>query len=56
MKKFLATMLIVLLAVPAAFADVASERDKTRKGAVIGGVAGAIVGGVLGYNRGSGNA
>jgi outer membrane protein OmpA-like peptidoglycan-associated protein len=56
MKKFLATMLIVLLAVPAAFADVASERDKTRKGAVIGGVAGAIVGGVLGNNRGSGNA
>jgi outer membrane protein OmpA-like peptidoglycan-associated protein len=35
---------------------VASERDKTRKGAVIGGVAGAIVGGVLGNNRGSGNA
>ena len=56
MKKFLAAMLIVLLAVPAAFADAASERDKTRKGAVIGGVAGAIVGGVLGNNRGSGNA
>lgn len=56
MKKFFATMLVVLLAVPAAFADVASERDKTKKGAVIGGVAGAIVGGVLGNNRGSGNA
>lgn len=56
MKKFFATMLIALLAVTPAFADTASERDKTRKGAVIGGVAGAIVGGVLGNNRGSGNA
>lgn len=56
MNKFFATMLIALLAVTPAFADVATERDKTRKGAVIGGVAGAIVGGVLGNNRGSGNA
>lgn len=56
MNKFFATMLIALLAVTPAFADVASERDKTKKGAAIGGVAGAIVGGVLGNNRGSGNA
>lgn len=56
MNKLFATLLIALLAVTPAFADVASERDKTRKGAAIGGVAGAIVGGVLGNNRGSGNA
>jgi outer membrane protein OmpA-like peptidoglycan-associated protein len=56
MNKFFATMLIALLAVTPAFADTATERDKTRKGAVVGGVAGAIVGGVLGNNRGSGNA
>ena len=56
MNKFFAAMLIALLAVTPAFADVATERDKTRKGAAIGGVAGAIVGGVLGNNRGGGNA
>ena len=56
MNKLFATILIALLAVTPVFADVASERDKTRKGAAIGGVAGAIVGGVLGNNRGSGNA
>ena len=56
MNRFFATMLIALLIVTPAFADVASERDKTKKGAVIGGVAGAIVGGVLGNNRNSGNA
>lgn len=56
MNKFLATILIALLTVTPAFADVTTERDKTKKGAVIGGVAGAIVGGVLGNNRGSGNA
>jgi outer membrane protein OmpA-like peptidoglycan-associated protein len=56
MNKIFAAMLIALLAVTPAFADVATERDKTRKGAAIGGVAGAIVGGVLGNNRGSGNA
>ncbi len=56
MNRIFAAMLIVALAVTPAFADVATERDKTRKGAAIGGVAGAIVGGVLGNNRGSGNA
>jgi outer membrane protein OmpA-like peptidoglycan-associated protein len=56
MKRFFAAMLIALLATSAFAADPATTRDKTRKGAVIGGVAGAIVGGVLGNNRGSGNA
>ena len=55
MKQFLASILIALLAT-SAFADVASERDKTKKGAVIGGVAGAIAGAIIHNNRGSGNA
>ncbi len=55
MKKLTAIMLIALLPT-LAFADVASERDKTRKGAVIGGVAGAIAGAIIHNNRGSGNA
>jgi outer membrane protein OmpA-like peptidoglycan-associated protein len=55
MKKLIAIMLISLLST-AAFADVASERDKTKKGAVIGGVAGAIAGAIIHNNRGSGNA
>lgn len=56
MKQFIASLLIALLAGTSAYAgDVATSRDKTIKGAAIGGVAGAIVGGVLGNNRGSGN-
>ena len=55
MKKFLAAILIAFMST-AAFADVASERDKTKKGAVIGGVAGAIAGAIIHNNRGSGNA
>lgn len=55
MKQFLASLLIALMAT-SAFADVASERDKTKKGAVIGGVAGAIAGAIIHNNRGSGNA
>lgn len=51
MKHFIAALLIALLAVPASFADVATERDKTRKGAVIGGVAGAIAGTIIGNNK-----
>jgi len=51
MKKFIATMLIAALFVPAALADVATERDKTRKGAIIGGVAGAIAGTIIGNNK-----
>ena len=55
MKQFIATILVLMLAVPAAFAQV-DNHAKTKRGAAIGGVAGAIVGGVLGNNRGSGNA
>jgi outer membrane protein OmpA-like peptidoglycan-associated protein len=55
MKKSIAVMLIAMLSMPA-FADVASERDKTKKGAAIGAVAGAIAGAVIHNNRGSGNA
>jgi outer membrane protein OmpA-like peptidoglycan-associated protein len=51
MKRFIATMLIAFLLVPAAFADVATERDKTKKGAIIGGVAGAIAGTIIGNNK-----
>jgi outer membrane protein OmpA-like peptidoglycan-associated protein len=57
MKQFIASMLIALLAAPAAFAaDRATSRDKTIKGAAIGGVAGAIAGAIIHNNRGSGNA
>ena len=55
MKQFIAALLIALMST-AAFADVATERDKTKKGAVIGGVAGAIAGAIIHNNRGSGNA
>jgi outer membrane protein OmpA-like peptidoglycan-associated protein len=55
MNKFFAALLIALLAVTPVLADTATSRDKTGKGAAIGGVAGAIVGGVLGNNRGKGN-
>ena len=51
MKRFIAATLIALLATPVAFADVATERDKTKKGAVIGGVAGAIAGTIIGNNK-----
>lgn len=56
MKQLIATLLIALLASPVAFADVATSRDKTAKGAAIGGVAGAIAGAIIHNNRGSGNA
>jgi outer membrane protein OmpA-like peptidoglycan-associated protein len=55
MKQFIAATLIALMATTA-FADVATERDKTKKGAIIGGVAGAIAGAIIHNNRGSGNA
>src|SRR5712691_4952335 len=54
MKHFIASILALLLIVPAAFAQT-DNHAKTKKGAVIGGAAGAIVGGVLGNNRGKGN-
>ena len=57
MKQLIATLLIALLASPVAFAaDNATRRDKTAKGAAIGGVAGAIAGAIIHNNRGSGNA
>lgn len=56
MKKFFAAVLVFAMSVPASFAgDVATSRDKTRKGAIIGGLAGAVLGGVIGNNRGSGD-
>ncbi len=55
MKQFITSILVLMLAVPVAFAQV-DDHAKTKRGVVIGGVAGAIVGGVLGNNRGSGNA
>jgi len=55
MRKFIAIMLVALMTSPA-WADVATERDKTKKGAIIGGVAGAIAGAIIHNNRGSGNA
>ena len=56
MKRFIATFLTLTLAVPVFAGDVATERDKTKKGAVIGAVAGGVLGAVIGNNRGSGNA
>ena len=57
MKQFIASLLIALMAVPVAYAaDPATSRDKTIKGAAIGGVAGAIAGAIIHNNRGSGNA
>ena len=55
MKKFTAALLIAFMSTTA-FADVATSRDKTVKGAAIGGVAGAIAGAIIHNNRGSGNA
>jgi len=53
MKQLIATMLVALLVGTTAYAgDVATERDKTKKGAAIGAIGGAIVGAVIGNNRG----
>ncbi|HET7712051.1 MAG TPA: OmpA family protein [Thermoanaerobaculia bacterium] len=53
MKQFIAALLIALLAVPVtALADEATERDKTKKGAIIGGTLGAVAGAIIGNNRG----
>ncbi len=37
------------------FAQVATQRDKTKRGAIIGAVAGGVLGAVIGNNTGSGN-
>ena len=50
MKKFIATILVTLMSMPA-WADVATERDKTRKGAIIGGVLGTVAGTIIGNNK-----
>ena len=56
MKKIIAVMLVALMSTAAFAQDTATTRDKTKKGAVIGGVAGAIAGAIIHNNRGSGNA
>ena len=57
MNKVMSYLLIFALVGTTAFAaDPATTRDKTKKGAVIGGVAGAIAGAIIHNNRGSGNA
>jgi outer membrane protein OmpA-like peptidoglycan-associated protein len=53
MKQFIATMLMAVLVAPAAFADVATERDKTKRGAITGAIIGAAAGAVIGNNRGT---
>lgn len=55
MKQIIASILVILLVAPVAFAQT-DDHAKTKRGAAIGGVAGAIVGGVLGNNRGKGDA
>jgi outer membrane protein OmpA-like peptidoglycan-associated protein len=52
MKKYIATLLTVLLTTAPVFAQTVDDHGKTKKGAVIGGVAGAIAGAVIGNNRG----
>jgi outer membrane protein OmpA-like peptidoglycan-associated protein len=56
MKKLIAITLITLMSTAAFAQDASTTRDKTKKGAVIGGVAGAIAGAIIHNNRGSGNA
>src|SRR5205085_4382950 len=51
MKKLIATVLTALLAT-AGFAQTVDDHAKTKKGAVIGGVAGAIAGAIIDNNRG----
>lgn len=51
MKKYLASLLTVLLVATPSFAQV-DDHAKAKKGAIIGGVAGTIVGAVIGNNRG----
>jgi outer membrane protein OmpA-like peptidoglycan-associated protein len=56
MKKMMSYMLILaMVSTTALAADPATTRDKTKKGAVIGGVAGAIAGAIIHNNRGKGN-
>jgi outer membrane protein OmpA-like peptidoglycan-associated protein len=50
MKKWMTMFLLTIFVTSTTFADTASERDKTKKGAVIGGTLGAVVGAVIGNN------
>ena len=52
MRKYIATLLAVLLTSVPMFAQTVDEHAKTKKGAVIGGIAGAIAGAVIDNNRG----
>jgi outer membrane protein OmpA-like peptidoglycan-associated protein len=52
MKKYIATLLTVLIAALPMFAQTVDDHAKAKKGAVIGGVAGAIAGAVIDNNRG----
>jgi outer membrane protein OmpA-like peptidoglycan-associated protein len=52
MKKYIATLLTVLMAALPTFAQTTDDHAKAKKGAVIGGVAGAIAGTIIGNNRG----
>ncbi|HEY8848315.1 MAG TPA: OmpA family protein [Thermoanaerobaculia bacterium] len=52
MKTYLATFLALLLVAATGFAQTVDDHAKTKKGAVIGGVAGAIVGAAIDNNRG----
>lgn len=52
MKRLMATLMISLLCVPAAFAQTVDDHAKAKKGAIIGGVLGTAVGAVIGNNRG----
>jgi len=57
MKKMMSYLMVLMLVGTTAWAaDPATSNDKTKKGAVIGGVAGAIAGAIIHNNRGSGNA
>ena len=52
MKTYLATLLTLLLVATTGFAQTTDDHAKTKKGAVIGGVAGAIVGAAIDNNAG----
>src|SRR5438045_1520531 len=52
MKKYLASILTVLLVATTGFAQTVDEHAKAKKGAAIGAAAGAIVGAVIGNNKG----
>jgi len=52
MKKYIATFMAVIFAAAPLLAQTVDEHDKTKKGAVIGGVAGAIAGVLIGKHKG----